>query len=119
MFVAEINDDAWVNSSTLRFEADKRMRQRLETMGATCPFPRLWGLSLFGTSLRVYSCDVATGELEPPFVDRPTPRRYLPSNFLDGAWNIDLLSHEGFTKMREIVEDIEHMIANAPVPETA
>ncbi|KIL60254.1 hypothetical protein M378DRAFT_168267 [Amanita muscaria Koide BX008] len=71
-----------------------------------CPLPRLWGLSLLGTSLRVYAGDVATGELEPVFIDRPSPSRILPRDFLEGGWNIDILSQEGFNKMKEIVKEI-------------
>jgi hypothetical protein len=80
-----------------------------------CPLPRLWGLSLLGTSLRVYCGDVVTGDVEPAFENRPSPGRIFPRKFLEGAWNIDILSQEGFAKMKEIVGDI----VQSPTPITA
>ncbi|KAK7022877.1 hypothetical protein VNI00_016864 [Paramarasmius palmivorus] len=106
VLIAEIKDDGWINKADLRFKADNQMRQRYDSMLGDCPLPRLWGLSLLGTSLRVYCGDVVTGNIDPVFKERPTRDRVLPSDFLKGAWNIDILSQEGFAKMKEIVEDI-------------
>jgi len=106
VLLAEIKDDAWTTKSDLRFKADEQMRQRYDSMLAACRLPRLWGLSLLGTSLRVYCGDVATEEVDPAFEDRPCPGRTFPRNFLEGAWDIDILSQEGFAKMKEIVGDI-------------
>ncbi|KAK2467505.1 hypothetical protein APHAL10511_000360 [Amanita phalloides] len=106
MFIAEIKDDAWATKADLRLKADNQIRQRYDSMLPDCPIPRFWGLSLLGTSLRVYCGDIATNNVTPAFEDRPSPGRVLPRNFLEGAWNIDILSQEGFDKMKEIVEDI-------------
>ncbi|KAM6491925.1 hypothetical protein JOM56_012563 [Amanita muscaria] len=109
VLMAEIKDDGWANEAGLRLKADDQMRQRYDSMLRNCPLPRLWGLSLLGTSLRVYAGEVATGELEPAFVGRPSPsNRILPYDFLEGGWNlnIDILSQEGFNKMKEIVGEI-------------
>lgn len=64
----------------LWFKADDQMRQRYDSMLADCPMPRMWGLSLLGTSLRVHCGDTVTGDLEPAFEDHPRPRRTLPRN---------------------------------------
>lgn len=89
-----------------RFKADNQIRQQYDSVLNDCPLPRLWGLSLLGTSLRVYSGHVASGDVEPMFEDRPSPGRILPRNFLEGVWNIGILCPEGFKKMKEIVGDI-------------
>ena len=34
----------------------------------------------------------------PRFIGRPYVDRVLPSNFLEGEWNLDILSPDGFTK---------------------
>ena len=70
-----------------------------------CPIPRLYGLSLLGTSLRVYCGDKVTGEVTPHFVGRPNVDRILPPDFLGGQWNLDILSPaaDGLTKMQKIV----------------
>ncbi|KZP31388.1 hypothetical protein FIBSPDRAFT_849882 [Athelia psychrophila] len=106
VLIAEIEEDAWTSRPDTRFEADRQMRQRYDSLLAGCPLPRMWGLSLLGTSLRVYRGDAVTGGLEPLFEDRPSRSRTLPRNFLEGAWNIDVLSQEGFAKMKEIVGDV-------------
>lgn len=63
---------------------------------ATCPLSRLWGISFCGTALRVYCGDVATGSVAPPSEDD-----------LEEAWNIDLLSPEGFSKVKKIVKLVQ------------
>lgn len=106
VLIAEIKNDAWVDTADLRLKAEDQIRQRYSTMLANCPLPRLWGLSLLGTSLRVYVGDVATGKIEPAFTDRPNSTLDLPGDLLEGAWNIDILSQDGFDTMKEIVGDI-------------
>ena len=51
---AEIKDDGWAHRAGFRFNADDQIRRRYDMMLPNCPLPRLWGLSLLGTSLRVY-----------------------------------------------------------------
>lgn len=106
VLIAEIKDDAWANKADLRSKADEQVRQRYDSMLNDCPLPHLWGLSLLGTSMRVYSGDTATGDVQPTFENRPNLSRIFPRNFLEGAWDIDILSPEGFAKMKEIVGDI-------------
>ena len=111
VLIAEIKDDAWATKADQRFKANNQMRQWYDSMLNDCPLPRLWGLSLLGTSLRVYCGDASNGNVEPVFEDRPNPGRTLPRNFLEGGWNIDILSQEGFEKMKEIVGDIVGSVA--------
>ncbi len=83
------------------------MRGRFELMLYDCPLPRLRGLSCLGTAVRVYTGDTETGEVQPPFVSTPSPSNcVLPRDFLEGEWSLDILSQEGFAKMKEIVTDI-------------
>jgi hypothetical protein len=68
LLFAEIKDDNWVQRPSTRFKADDQMRERFNEMITDCPLPRLWGLSLIGTSLRVYHCDISgSGVVEPKF----------------------------------------------------
>ena len=80
-------------SSQGRIKADAQMRQKYDTLLTKCPLPRLWGFSFVGTWLRVYCGDVTTGNVTPPSEDN-----------LEQAWNIDLLSSEGFAKVNEIIK---------------
>lgn len=102
LIIAEIKDDAWAHKADLRYSADEQIRRRYDAMLGDCPLPRLWGLSLLGTSLRVCCGTGFTETIEPDFVPRPSPSRILPRGFLEGAWAIDILSPEGFNKMKEI-----------------
>jgi hypothetical protein len=107
VLIAEIKDDGWAAEADKRQKADSQMRQRFDQMLRKCAIPRLYGLSLLGTSLRVYYGDKATGVVTPEFVDRPDARRVLPPDFLEGQWGLDILSPEGFTKIKEIVAYIK------------
>ena len=106
----EVKDDASNNSAKLRFKAADQIRQRFQAMLPYCPLPRLYGLSVIGTSLRVYVGDVATGTVEPGFANWPGSARNVPPDFLEDGWNMDILSREGFQRMKEIVDDIRTQI---------
>ncbi|KAK0220391.1 hypothetical protein IW262DRAFT_1384291 [Armillaria fumosa] len=106
VLIADIKDDGWASKPAFRLAADEQIRRWYDSMMPECPLPRLWGLSLLGTSLRVYCGDIATYTLQPEYQTRPDPNRVLPRNFLEGQWDLDILSQEGFNKMKEIVTDI-------------
>ncbi|KAF9013613.1 hypothetical protein BDZ89DRAFT_1167028 [Hymenopellis radicata] len=102
VMIVDIKDDGWRNHAELRAKADEQMYERFDLMFGRCPpIPCLWGLSLLGTSLRVYRGDVATRKISPAFKGPPSPFS-IPQDFLEGAWNIDILSQEGFNTMKEI-----------------
>jgi hypothetical protein len=88
------------------------MRQRYDQMLPNCPIPHLYGLSLLGTSLRVYCGDKVTGKVTPHFIGRPNVDRILPPDFLGGQWDLDILSLDGLKKMQEIVAYIKAAAAN-------
>lgn len=100
------------NEPHKRLKADTQMRQLYDQMLPDCPSPRLYGLSLLGTSLRVYCGDKVTGEITPRFVGRPYADRILPPDFLGGQWDLDILSPDGLKKMQEIVTYIKVEAAN-------
>lgn len=102
---AEI-EDGRADKPDLRHRADNLIRRGYDAMLGDCPLPRLWGLSLLDTSLRVYCGTVATGRIEPDFAPRPSPGRVLPQDYSEGAWDIDILSPEGFNKIKEIITDV-------------
>jgi hypothetical protein len=79
------------------------MRQRYDEMLHKCAIPHLYGLSLMGTSLRIYCGNKATRRISPTFIRRPDPNQVLRADFLEGQWNLDILSPDGFAKMQEIV----------------
>ncbi|KAH7913344.1 hypothetical protein BJ138DRAFT_1059193 [Hygrophoropsis aurantiaca] len=107
VMMVEVKDDDWAQKAELRHRADNLMRDRYALMLDECPTPRLWGLSLLGTSVRVYCGDKITYGVDPSAIPRPEPlKRVLPPTFLAEQWNMDILSQEGFTKMKEIVTDI-------------
>jgi hypothetical protein len=106
VLIAEVKDDSWASNPGLRLEADEQLRRRYNIMLSDCPLPRLWGLSLLGTSVRVYCGDVAARVITPPYQARPHQDFVVPSGFLQGGWDLDILSQEGFNKMKEIVADI-------------
>lgn len=112
LFVEVKNDE--LEGATVaenRYKADAQIRARYDKMFPLCPLPRLWGLSLFGTSLRVYCGTVETEEVEPGIEYPPSSTRSFSPDFLEGEWDLDILSPEGFEKIKEIVTDIEAGVA--------
>ncbi|KAF7978180.1 hypothetical protein HWV62_1380 [Athelia sp. TMB] len=112
VLIAEVRDDRWPNQPDKRQRADAHIRQRYDQILPNCPIPRLYGLSLLETSLRVYCGDKVTGEVIPHFVGRPNANRILPPDFLAGQWNLDILFPDGLKKMQEIVAYIKAEAAN-------
>ena len=106
VIIVEVKDDGWVEKAELRYRADEQMRNRFALMLDKCHLPRLWGLSLLGTSARVYYGDTTSLHIHPPAMKHPHESRVLPTTFLAGEWAIDILTKEGFAKMKEIVTDI-------------
>jgi hypothetical protein len=115
VLIVEIKDNRWANEPDKRQRADIQMHQRYDQMLANCPIPHLYGLSLLGTSLRVYRGNKVTGEVTPHFVGRPNADHILPPDFLGGQWDLDILSLDGLKKMQEIVAYIKAEAANVTV----
>ena len=109
---AVIKDDGWATTPIMRQKADILMRQLYNDMLYECPIPRLYGLSLLGTSLCVYWCDKDTLMITPQFVDRPDVDRTLPCDFLGEQWGLDILSQDGLKKIQEIVAYIKTEASN-------
>ena len=106
VLMVEIKDDDWASIANNRLQADEQLRDQYNAMLDTCPLPRFWGLSLLGTSARIYCGDVAARTITPWYQARPREDYILPLEFLKGEWDLDILSQEGFNKMKEIVMDI-------------
>ncbi|KAF8336449.1 uncharacterized protein EI90DRAFT_3045775 [Cantharellus anzutake] len=68
--------------------------------------------SLLGTSLRVYCGHKDTGDITPCSVDRPSADCVFLPDFLEGEWDLDILSPAGFNRMREISAYTKAEVAN-------
>jgi hypothetical protein len=114
ILLVEIKPDEWADDAFCRRNADTQMRRRFNQIRYQCPIPRLYGLSLLGTSLRVYCADKAAHKITPDFVRNPG-MDIIPSDFLQGQWNLDILSPDGLTKMQEIIGYIKAEVEAANV----
>ena len=95
VLIVEVKDDSWAQKAELRYRADNQMRHWYGLMLDDCPTPRLWGLSVLGTYVRVYCDDKASYDVTPEAIPRPEPlSRVLSPSFLAGEWDLDLLSQE-------------------------
>ncbi|KAF8192776.1 hypothetical protein K438DRAFT_2134248 [Mycena galopus ATCC 62051] len=68
------------------------------------PVPKFYGLSVFGTNMRVYCCD--SGEISPWVVPNDS-NQILPNEHLENRWSVDILSDKGFSEMKRIVNYIK------------
>ncbi|PIL26200.1 hypothetical protein GSI_11955 [Ganoderma sinense ZZ0214-1] len=106
IFLLEIKDDSCADVAALRCRADEQMRELYDEMLPKCPLPRLWGVSLLGTSMRVYCGHTASLTVNPPAVPYESDRT-VPPSFLAGEWDLDIMSQEGFEKMKNVISDIK------------
>jgi len=61
-------------------------------------------MNILGALLRVYcGGDKTSCEVPPDFVDPPSAGRVFSPDFLEGEWDLCILSPEGFKNMQEIV----------------
>jgi hypothetical protein len=104
VLLIEVKDDTHINSSAKRQAADEQMRGRYNELLYQCPIPILYGLSVLGTKMRVYSSsgDIEQGKVYPPRVPID-PEHVLDQEHLAEEWSIDILSNAGFSQMKEIV----------------
>ncbi|KAJ6490658.1 hypothetical protein C8R47DRAFT_1014108 [Mycena vitilis] len=106
VLLIEVKDDSHLTVPSNRAAADQQMRARYDDLLYRCPLPKLYGLSMIGTKMRVYTGDAAVMTLHPPLVST-SPDRVLDRKHLEGAWNVDILSEEGFVGMKQIVNFIK------------
>ncbi|KAJ7366654.1 hypothetical protein DFH08DRAFT_660186, partial [Mycena albidolilacea] len=64
----DLKDDSHVGFPAKRKAADVRMRKRYNDLLYDCPIPKLHGLSVLGTHMRVYCRDKADGIVRPSSV---------------------------------------------------
>lgn len=105
----EVKDDRHQDLAPQRLNADFQIRDQFGQMLACCPFPRLYGVSILGTSMRLYRGNRATGVITPNLVSRPHNEQNLPRDFLGEAWDLDILSQGGLRAMQEAILHITHM----------
>ena len=65
-------------------QADEQIHLRFDQMLQNCPLPVLYGLSFLGTSMRVYSGNVATGNIIPELIDNPRSGPYCATRAIGG-----------------------------------
>ncbi|KAJ6457357.1 hypothetical protein C8R45DRAFT_567256 [Mycena sanguinolenta] len=103
VFLFVVKDDSHLDTPSKRGVADAQMRSCYDEILYRCPLPTLHGLSVLDTKMRVYTGNAASMEVNPPRVEQP-----LDSSSIVDLWDLDILSDEGFHKMKEIVNFIKH-----------
>ncbi|KAF8059894.1 hypothetical protein FPV67DRAFT_1514768 [Lyophyllum atratum] len=105
VLVLAINPRSALDDKYRRQEADAHMRGTLKEEGSNV-FPRLYGISAFGTRIRVYCYDTRSSQIDPPAV--PSTSTAAP---LKEWWDMDVMSPAGEQKIREIEANIKAMCA--------
>jgi hypothetical protein len=81
VLLVEVKDDSWIERAELRYRADDQMRSRYALMLEACPFPRLRGLSLLGTSARVYCGGTSLQQVRLPSLHPLMTRAFFRQTF--------------------------------------
>jgi len=106
VFFADVRDDVWLGSPAARSRADGQVRERYGDLLTDCPIPVLHGVSIIGTKARFYTAESKDRVILPRRVPRD-PAKALSAEYLTGEWEMDILSQEGFDRMKEIVTYIK------------
>lgn len=94
-----------------RRAADDQLRRRMGDLIDACPLPVLHGVSAFGTKLCFYSITKA-GLVLPEYI--PASPQYVTDTAPVDRWNYDILTDEGETELRRIVQVITTECAQLP-----
>lgn len=109
VFFLEVKPARHFGSGSARALADQQMRERVDILRETQPLPTLYGVSVLGTRLALYTYTAATRVLDPP---RILPDPYVFTDSAPAArWGIDILSEEGVALMKDVANRIKEMTA--------
>jgi hypothetical protein len=103
VLIIDIRDESQAYSTHSHLEVDHHLQQLVKSIHTECPLPQLYGMSFLGTSVHVYVHDAIMGEIKPT---KAPITGCIPHNFLEGGWDINILSQKGFDIMKEIVGEI-------------
>ena len=68
----------------------------------------LFGISLLGTRMRLYTWDQTNSQISPPVVPFPSlDIPDIPDSYLKGEWAMDLLMPDGCAAFLQVVLDIK------------
>jgi len=107
VFFMEIKASSHIERISTRADADKQMRERINTIFDSVKIDTLYGISALGTRLCVYKTQRESGDIEPQGIVE-NPLRVTDTAPLE-RWNINLLEPEGERRVREIVAHINEM----------
>ena len=96
--------------ASARQEADTQIRERYDVYGVHTKIPYLPAISAFGPHCRFYTGDMRSRIIEPELQDPPAT--HVPPDYLQGEWNINILTKEGRDKMCDIVKQILQLCNN-------
>jgi len=107
VFFIEIKPAGHIKKISDRAAADEQMRQRYDALVEEIDIPILYGVSALGTKFSVYTYESQTKTLTPPKIEKDlrVVKDRAPANW----WNLDVLTHEGEQRIRQIVDHVKAM----------
>ncbi|PUU73483.1 hypothetical protein B9Z19DRAFT_1004379 [Tuber borchii] len=105
VFFVEIKASSHIEQISTRADADKQMRERINSMFDSVKIDTLYGISALGTRLCVYKTQRESGDIEPQGI-ADNLLRVTDTAPLE-RWNLNLLDGEGEKRVREIVAHIK------------
>ncbi|PWW74186.1 hypothetical protein C7212DRAFT_299163 [Tuber magnatum] len=107
VFFLEIKASNHIQQISTRKDADKQMRERIETIFDSIKIDTLYGISALGTRLCVYTIPRESGDIEPRAIVENPDR--VTDTAPEGHWNIDILDPEGEKRVRDVVACVKAM----------
>ncbi|KIJ24786.1 hypothetical protein M422DRAFT_39007 [Sphaerobolus stellatus SS14] len=107
VFFIEIKPSGHIRKLSERVSADQQMRERFDALSDEVNIPTLYGVSVLGTKLCVYTYETETSKLTPGEIERDP--KYVTDRAPAGRWNLDIMESGGEQRMREIVAHVKEM----------
>ncbi|KIK61376.1 hypothetical protein GYMLUDRAFT_42965 [Collybiopsis luxurians FD-317 M1] len=98
-----------LNDKSSRADADREMRMQLGDFGPPSSFPKLHGISAFGSKMCFYTYDCEARRIEPSLKglnrveEDVTPEEW---------WSEDVLTNEGAKKFVDLMREVKDMCMN-------
>ena len=110
LLIVEVKDDSQAATPSTRDRADVQMRARFRDLSSAETLnPRVYGISLLGTRMTVYTLDTVSGAMDPEAPQRGNRSHMLPRDYMADWWDKDILSQSGFDAMKRIMADVRAM----------
>ncbi|KAF8075140.1 hypothetical protein FPV67DRAFT_617246 [Lyophyllum atratum] len=107
VFFIEIRPAGHLENSARLADADEQMRKEIDDLSTELNIPTLYGVSAIGTRLCIYRYESGKGVVTPEPIEKES--READARGLASRWDVDVLTSEAETRLRDATNHVEAM----------